>query len=401
MTGMQKGKERSIAALLAALLLALCCASGGAFAAMQTDTEKTLEQLLKEIDQTKVTVNKYKAEEKNALKALQQVEDDLENTRYRITKAEKDLKYLHARLSAVEKELTEADRALEESQKDYEKTVKNLKQKLVAIYKAGSPKYMEMLFSSASFSEFVGKADYLRAMVEYDKDTLDVLKEEQAAIAGKSETAERKKNELEATKAGISKLMAQLSSDEESLTAKYGAREKYLAQVQKDKVKWEKELAEEEKQSRELEALIRSKQSGRSSAASSKFLGRMLWPVSGRISSEFGWRIHPIFKDRRFHAGMDIAVPTGTQVKAAAAGKVLDARYISGYGYTVILDHGDGITTLYGHNSKLDVRAGRAVKQGDTISRAGSTGFSTGPHVHFEVREDGVAKEPRDYLVRK
>ncbi|HNV34799.1 MAG TPA: peptidoglycan DD-metalloendopeptidase family protein [Bacillota bacterium] len=401
MTGMQKGKERSIAALLAALLLALCCASGGAFAAMQTDTEKTLEQLLKEIDQTKVTVNKYKAEEKNALKALQQVEDDLENTRYRITKAEKDLKYLHARLSAVEKELTEADRALEESQKDYEKTVKNLKQKLVAIYKAGSPKYMEMLFSSASFSEFVGKADYLRAMVEYDKDTLDVLKEEQAAIADKSETAERKKNELEATKAGISKLMAQLSSDEESLTAKYGAREKYLAQVQKEKVKWEKELAEEEKQSRELEALIRSKQSGRSSAASSKFLGRMLWPVSGRISSEFGWRIHPIFKDRRFHAGMDIAVPTGTQVKAAAAGKVLDARYISGYGYTVILDHGDGITTLYGHNSKLDVRAGRAVKQGDTISRAGSTGFSTGPHVHFEVREDGVAKEPRDYLVRK
>ncbi len=401
MTGMQKGKERSIAALLAALLLALCCALGGAFAAMQTDTEKTLEQLLKEIDQTKVTVNKYKAEEKNALKALQQVEDDLENTRYRITKAEKDLKYLHARLSAVEKELTEADRALEESQKDYEKTVKNLKQKLVAIYKAGSPKYMEMLFSSASFSEFVGKADYLRAMVEYDKDTLDVLKEEQAAIADKSETAERKKNELEATKAGISKLMAQLSSDEESLTAKYGAREKYLAQVQKEKVKWEKELAEEEKQSRELEALIRSKQSGRSSAASSKFLGRMLWPVSGRISSEFGWRIHPIFKDRRFHAGMDIAVPTGTQVKAAAAGKVLDARYISGYGYTVILDHGDGITTLYGHNSKLDVRAGRAVKQGDTISRAGSTGFSTGPHVHFEVREDGVAKEPRDYLVRK
>mgnify|MGYP003814285803 CR=1 FL=1 len=182
MTGMQKGKERSIAALLAALLLALCCASGGAFAAMQTDTEKTLEQLLKEIDQTKVTVNKYKAEEKNALKALQQVEDDLENTRYRITKAEKDLKYLHARLSAVEKELTEADRALEESQKDYEKTVKNLKQKLVAIYKAGSPKYMEMLFSSASFSEFVGKADYLRAMVEYDKDTLDVLKDRKSVV---------------------------------------------------------------------------------------------------------------------------------------------------------------------------------------------------------------------------
>jgi len=401
MAGMYKSKGRLIAVLLAAsLMLGLSCAPKAASAA-QTDTEKTLEQLLKEIDQTKVTVNKYKAEEKNALKALQQVENDLEDTRYRISKAEKDLKYLHTRLTAVEKELDAADTALEESKKDYKRTVTNLKQKLVAIYKAGNPKYMEMLFSSTSFAEFVGKADYLRAMVEYDRSTLDVLKEEQEAIADKSETAERKKNELEATKAGISKLMAQLSADEESLTAKYDAREKYLAQIQKEKVKWEKELAEEEKQSRELEAVIRSKQSGRSSAESSKFLGRMVWPVSGRVSSEFGWRIHPIFKDRRFHSGMDIAVPTGTQVKAAAAGKVLDARYISGYGYTVILDHGNGITTLYGHNSKLDVKAGKAIKQGDTISRAGSTGFSTGPHVHFEVREDGVAKEPRDYLVRK
>ena len=298
-------------------------------------------------------------------------------------------------------ELTAAEGALEDKQEEYKDTLANLEKKLVAIYKAGNPKYMELLFSSKSFTEFVGKSEYLRAMVEYDKGTLDVLKEEQEDLADRTEAAERKKRELEKTQAGITKLMSQLEADEASLSAKYEAREKYLAQIQKEKVKWEKELAEEEKQSRELESLIRSKQASRTTGEPSRLLGRMIWPVEGRVSSEFGWRVHPIFKDRRFHAGIDIAAPTGTPVKAAAAGKVLDARYISGYGYTVILDHSGGITSLYAHNSKLSVKSGNSVKQGDTIAKAGSTGWSTGPHVHFEVREDGVAKEPRNYLVRK
>lgn len=389
--------------LVLAAMLAMAVGSAVIIPALSaaTQPEQSLEQLLKDIDQTKVTVNKYKTEEKNALKALQQAEDDLENTRFRITKAEKDLKYLQNRITAVEKELNEADRALGEAEADYRKTIEALQAKIVAIYKAGNPKYLEMLFSSKSFAEFVGRSDYLRAMVEYDQGTLDVLKEEQDKLVNKTETAERKKSELEKTRAGQAKLMMQLEADEASLAAKYTAREKYLAQVQKEKIKWEKELAEEERQSRELEALIRSKQSGRTSAESSKFLGKMVWPANGRVSSEFGWRIHPIFNDRRFHAGIDIAVPTGTDVIAATAGKVLEARYIAGYGYTVILDHGDGITTLYGHNSKLLVKPGNTVKQGAIIAKAGSTGFSTGPHVHFEVREDGVAKEPRNYLVRK
>lgn len=398
---MQHRARLILMAILAAALVVSAALPLNALSAAPTDTEKTLEDLLKEINQTKVTVNKYKAEEKNALKALQTVEDDLENTRYRITKAEKDLAYLKTRLAQTQKELTAAEGALEDKQAEYKKTLANLEKKLVAIYKAGNPKYMELLFSSESFAEFVGKSDYLRAMVEYDKGTLDVLKEEQEDLADRTEAAEKKKKELENTQAGITKLMAQLEADEASLTAKYDARENYLAQIQKEKVKWEKELAEEEKQSRELENLIRSKQTSRTTGEPSKLLGRMIWPVDGRVSSEFGWRIHPIFKDRRFHAGIDIAVPTGTSVKAAAAGKVLDSRYISGYGYTIILDHSGGITSLYGHNSKLSVKAGNSVKQGDIIAKAGSTGWSTGPHVHFEVRENGVAKEPRNYLVRK
>lgn len=399
---MVRGKGLMIRFIAAAGLLALLLMSSAFAATTPTDTEKALEELMKEINQTKTTVNKYKTEEKNALKALQNVENDLANTKYRITKAENDMIYLQNRLVTVGKELAAADAALDVTRKSYSKTVENLEDKLVAIYKAGSPKYLEMLFSSTSFTEFMSKSDYLKAMVEYDKSTLDALKTKQEELADKTEAAQKKQAELEKTKSVISALKTQLEADVESLVAKSASREKYLAQIQKEKVKWEKELAEEEKQSRELEALIRGKQDSRTTSVPSKLLGRLIWPVDGGyVSSEYGWRISPIFGDRRFHAGIDVAIPTGTPVKAVTDGKVLESRWINGYGYTVILDHGAGISTLYGHNSRLLVKPGNAVKQGATIAKAGSTGWSTGPHVHFEVRENGVAKEPRNYLIRK
>ena len=400
---MKEGRMKLIRIAAAAMLAVLLAFGATSAATTPTAEEKKLEDIQKEINQTKSTLSKVKTEEKNTLKALQNIESDLANTKYRITKAGQDLAYLKNRLVNVEKELAAADAALEVTQKDYAKAARNLEDKLVAIYKAGNPKYMEMLFNSKSFTEFMSKSDYLRAMVEYDRGTLETLKQKQQDLADKTAAAERKKKELENTNATIAALKSQLEADEKSLTAKYADREKYLSQIQSERLKWEKELAEEEKQSRELESIIRSKQDSRTTTSTtSKFLGKLIWPVDGGwVSSEYGWRISPIFGDRRFHSGIDIAVPTGTPVKAVADGKVLESRWINGYGYTVILDHGSGISTLYAHNSRLLVKPGQSVKLGFVVSKAGSTGWSTGPHVHFEVRENGVAKEPRNYLIRK
>ena len=126
----------------------------------------------------------------------------------------------------------------------------------------------------------------------------------------------------------------------------------------------------------------------------------MEWPVSGhtRISSPFGYRIHPIFKVKKLHTGIDIPAPTGTSIGAAAAGTVVYCDWLGGYGKAIMVDHGGGILTLYGHNSALVVSEGDTVSRGQTIAKAGSTGNSTGPHLHFEVRKNGSYVDPMPWL---
>ena len=130
--------------------------------------------------------------------------------------------------------------------------------------------------------------------------------------------------------------------------------------------------------------------------------GGFLTPVQGRLSSPFGWRIHPKFKSRKFHNGIDIAAPMGTPIKAANAGKVIFSGWYGGYGRVVILDHGqvNGVptTTLYAHMSRQKVVVGQSVVRGQTIGLVGSTGYSTGPHLHFEVRINGKPQNPQNYI---
>ena len=170
--------------------------------------------------------------------------------------------------------------------------------------------------------------------------------------------------------------------------------ESYRRKLQANIREFEKALDELEQESRRLESLIRSQQSPGTPQASGSFI----WPVHGRISSEFGRRVHPVTGQVRNHNGIDIALPAGNPVVAAQSGKVIHSGWINGYGYTVIIDHGGGISTLYAHNSALLVQAGQQVSRGQTIARVGSTGLSTGPHVHFEVRKNGVPVNPRNYL---
>nr|WP_239559057.1 LysM peptidoglycan-binding domain-containing protein [Sporohalobacter salinus] len=135
-----------------------------------------------------------------------------------------------------------------------------------------------------------------------------------------------------------------------------------------------------------------------SGSTSSYHRPRFIWPAKGRISSKFGYRIHPITSERHFHGGIDIAIPRGTTVKAAASGKVVTSSWVKGFGYTVIIRHKKRVKTLYAHNSRLLVRSGQYVRQGQAISRSGSTGRSTGPHLDFRILIDGDPIDPLDKL---
>ncbi len=126
--------------------------------------------------------------------------------------------------------------------------------------------------------------------------------------------------------------------------------------------------------------------------------GSLIWPVMGRISSSYGWRIHPISNEREFHKGVDIAVPNGSKIRAVAGGRVIQSGWINGFGKTIVIDHGQGIKTLYGHNSRIMVPAGRRIKIGQVIALAGSTGASTGSHLHFGLFVKGKSVNPAKYL---
>ena len=123
-----------------------------------------------------------------------------------------------------------------------------------------------------------------------------------------------------------------------------------------------------------------------------------MWPCRGEITSYFGWRTHPIFGTTKYHSGMDIAVDYGTPIYAADSGTVIYSGWLGGYGYAVMIDHGGGLVTLYGHNPGLNVYEGQYITKGTCIAYAGSTGYSTGPHCHFEVRLHGEVTEPLNYL---
>jgi murein DD-endopeptidase MepM/ murein hydrolase activator NlpD len=147
-----------------------------------------------------------------------------------------------------------------------------------------------------------------------------------------------------------------------------------------------------------LEQLIRDAQS--KDKKPKQGTGSFIWPLSGyrTITDDYGMRYHPILKTRRMHTGMDIAAPKGVPIMAAQSGEVILAGWYGAYGQAVIIDHGAGVATLYGHQSVLKVKVGQQVTKGDTIGLVGSTGWSTGPHLHFEVRVNGSPANPHNYV---
>jgi murein DD-endopeptidase MepM/ murein hydrolase activator NlpD len=159
----------------------------------------------------------------------------------------------------------------------------------------------------------------------------------------------------------------------------------------------QEELAAMEQESSRIESQIRAYQQVNGGRVT-PYKGHFMLPVNGRFSSGFGVRVHPISHVRKMHTGQDIAAPSGTSIRAAGPGVVISTGWRGGYGNTVIIDHGGGISTLYGHCSKIYAHSGQKVNAGDSIAAVGTTGYSTGPHLHFEVRVNGTPVNPRKYL---
>jgi murein DD-endopeptidase MepM/ murein hydrolase activator NlpD len=279
-----------------------------------------------------------------------------------------------------------------------------LKRRLVDIYEYGDLTYLNALIGARSFSDFVERWEDLRLLIAANERTVRERKAAEARVAAIEADLERTRMELqqeeEAQEQARSQLDA-LAGERQNLVSLAAIRRHSVASevAEMEDLSAAQEAALEsliQERERELEAQQRA--TGIAGAPTPGGAGMFSWPVTGTITSPFGWRSNPFGGGPEFHQGLDIAAPTGTTVTAAATGTVIMAQWYGGYGNYILIDHGGGYSTGYGHLSAIYVSVGQAVQRGQAIGAVGSTGQSTGPHLHFEIRIAGKPVDPAPRL---
>ena len=378
---------KRISAILMSLVLIATMVSTSAASSLE-DAKKELQQTQKEINEIK---NRRKKEKQNLLNNQQyrnSVITDLEKKGYERSKIEEKIKEIESAIASL-------DEAIRLAEEEYEKELKLFQNRLVTLYiNSRTNAETNLLLQCDNFEEMFKKSHMLKLISQFDQDLLKSIEAKKQEISDlkalKQQEEDTAQEQLEAMLADIANLEVSRSLADKEV------------QKTQQKLK-ELEAAEDrlEADSKELEKLIK-----KLSSSGAYTGGVMQWPLPGyyKISSYFGMRLHPILGYKKMHGGIDIGAPSGTPIHAAASGKVICAAWRDGgSGNTVIIDHGGGITTLYFHikNGGILVKEGQTVKAGDVIAKVGSTGLSTGPHLHFEVRKNGVRQDPLNYVKPK
>lgn len=351
--------------------------TGNSFALNVDNDQKKLNQVNSAIKQTQQKLNQNKKEQRNV--SLQIKELDA-----KIDKTEQEIGELSYQMSITQDKINKAKKELLEAEKNIEDKNDILNARLRVMYKNGNIGYAEVLLDSESIVDLLSKLDMVKRIFKQDMSLLGYMKEQREEI-------NTKKKSLESHKSSLDRMMRNIEAKQKELEVSRGEMNRLKDKLQKDSKALEAQIDELNTYADKISAEIRRKQSG------GKYTGgKLTWPAPGytRITSPYGYRIHPILKRKKLHTGIDIGVPAGKSIVAAGDGTVIHANWLGGYGKVVMIDHGGGIVTLYAHNSKLIVKDGAKVKKGDLIAKSGSTGMSTGPHLHFEVRKNGKYTDP-------
>ena len=369
----------------------------------------------------------YQAQDEDLTNQLSNIQQQLTNEANKKSEAEKTIGTVYEQLHAIQIELDTATADLKQVQadrirldQDITKTEAELKaaqerlqsrekvfyKRVRDIYINGRLSYLDVVVGSKDFSDFANRMEMLKRILQADMELINTIKTEREEIASK-------KAKLEADQAKVLELEKVAQEKQTIINQKKAERQAVLERAMNDRDTAERAYNELMASSASITAMLQQRAAERAAAAAAasqggsgggatttwvQGTGQLAAPVNAPITSDFGWRIHPIYGTSRLHAGTDFGVDEGTPVHAADGGVVVEAGWISGYGYTVIIDHGNGMSTLYAHNSDVAVSPGQTVSKGQVVSYSGNTGGSTGPHLHFEVRINGEPTDPMGYL---
>lgn len=340
--------------------------------------------------------------EMNALSAAQEkIMEDIKELDRQSGETQDELDRIRLSISENEVRIEEAKRDVEDAKEDVDSQYSDMKKRIRFMYEAGDSAFAELLFSSADFAQFLNRSEYIKRIQEYDEkklisfaeakakleEALEKLKEEEASLKKKAEDEEAEKEKLDSL---IDEKAVQVDNYESLI----GDKEAMIRE-------YESMIAAETAQIAALEAAIKAEKAALKEEQRRKYDGgKFTFPAPDytRVSDDYGMRMHPTLGVEMMHNGIDLAAPNGSPVLAAYSGKVMAADYSPTMGNYIMIDHGDDLITIYMHCSSLGVSKGQEVSKGDRIASVGSTGRSTGPHLHFGVRQSGSYVSPWKYL---
>ena len=405
----QRGKRRvmkSLCSILLAFSLTVSMQSV-VHCELTNDLIKESEATKKEAEQNEKEVKGKLSQVKQMLKEVQNIKSALDQAMVEADAKLEDLndsiEILNADIIKLQGEIETTQIELENAKQVKEKQYATMKKRVQYMYERGNKTYLEMLFTSGSFSDFLNQAEFVNKISKYDREMLNSymatvreIEEKEAQLEAEEQKLEGKQSELNAQHEAVEQEMdekqdainlytADINNKEEAIKEyeAYIAEQKAIVEAMEAAIAAEKKrLIEENRQARVYDG------------------GQFAWPCPSykRISDDYGNRIHPTLGTQQFHNGIDMAAPSGSPILAAYDGEVVAADYSATMGNYIMINHGDGIITIYMHCSSLGVSKGATVVRGEEIAKVGSTGRSTGPHLHFSVRKDGSYVSPWSYI---
>ena len=349
-----------------------------------TDLQTQQKELQDQLNESNEQLQEVQSQLSENLQQIEKLDE-------RIRTSENEIEELDAQVKSLQEEIASIQSQLDVAEKNYEKQKDIMEKRLVAIYEAGDTKYLDVLLNSSNISDFLSNYYLITEIASVDKSLLDDVETEKKEI-------ELAKQKLQTNQESLAVALKAQTQTATVLQNTKALRQNYISRLSDEEKAKQAQIDEMTQQYEDVNnQILELAKQGLDTA----YIGGVLaWPVPGytKITSNYGMRVHPITGQYKLHTGVDISAPMGANFVAANDGIVTKAGYNSAYGNMVIIDHGGGISTLYAHGSEILVTVGQTVKRNEAILKVGSTGYSTGPHAHFEVRINGVVTNPLEYI---